>query len=374
MDSFDLQLEPPKTATSLRSQGTTLSTISSPHFTINISTSPTKTYVLTLSQIVFDSPNLFTNSFLSSTSNALNATPTTAATSESGFLESQTHTLFLPDRKPATFEVIRDWLSGYDIFPLEVSGAGSEKKFRANLLKDAEFYGLEGLKNAIAQWTEQEEGETGRMARRAEEEVCAVGKGLMDSELRRLLRECVPGPGWGTEEKVLRVRGVRIRFEMRPLMAHFSDINRLLLFSIEFPSHHRPCLEKIVGPLLIPHERYPPSTTTTLEGRMRPIPPTPTSSPLVFPLIQLTINHLPRGSIPTVLPFNFQDLDSWLTLGHSGRLGVPGYLRAEDGSLSLEVDQCVLVWGQRDEGWAVKGIIGLEATTVEKKLGTILSE
>ncbi|TFK52633.1 hypothetical protein OE88DRAFT_1426660 [Heliocybe sulcata] len=82
-------------------------------------------------QIEFDSPNYFTDCFLGS------------------FQESSSNTL---DRNPHLFAIIVEYLSGYDILPL--SSALLPVRMDAayatrNLLVDADFYGLMGLKRLL---------------------------------------------------------------------------------------------------------------------------------------------------------------------------------------------------------------------------------
>lgn len=64
------------------------------------------------------------------------------------FIEGQTRTLQL-DRSPHTFRVIFDYLSGYDVFPIdeeECRPSGlSRIKFLAYLHQDADYYGLTTL-------------------------------------------------------------------------------------------------------------------------------------------------------------------------------------------------------------------------------------
>lgn len=86
-------------------------------------------FVLSHSQITFDSPNHFTSCFLS------------------GFSESKTRTLVL-DRNPALFALIVDYLSGYDILPLDPRSLPPTMNLTnatRNLRSDAQYFGLDGL-------------------------------------------------------------------------------------------------------------------------------------------------------------------------------------------------------------------------------------
>ncbi|CAE6533204.1 unnamed protein product [Rhizoctonia solani] len=90
-------------------------------------------FILTKSQIEFDSPNYFTTCFLGD------------------FTEAQTRVLELP-RNPDLFPIITDYLCGYTVLPLSPEHTStlstlaiSEARAIANLRADAEFYQLDGL-------------------------------------------------------------------------------------------------------------------------------------------------------------------------------------------------------------------------------------
>ncbi|KAG8783847.1 hypothetical protein FRC12_019294 [Ceratobasidium sp. 428] len=92
-----------------------------------------ETFVLTRDQIEFDSPNYFTACFLGE------------------FIESQTRTLTL-SREPVLFRIILDHLSGYEVIPLHASVIPkrmSPEVALRNLLADAQFYLLDGLRREI---------------------------------------------------------------------------------------------------------------------------------------------------------------------------------------------------------------------------------
>ena len=86
-------------------------------------------FLLTIDQIVFDSPNYFTSCFLGD------------------FAESETRNLQL-SRDPDLFKIVLDYLSGYQVLPLDDSviprRMNRESALR-NLRADAEFYSLDGL-------------------------------------------------------------------------------------------------------------------------------------------------------------------------------------------------------------------------------------
>ncbi|TFK52619.1 hypothetical protein OE88DRAFT_1734589 [Heliocybe sulcata] len=84
-------------------------------------------------QIEFDSPNFFTACFLGS------------------FQESSSKSVTL-DRSPQLFAIIVEYLSGYEILPLPstfVSERMDAAYVTRNLLVDADFYGLTGLKRLL---------------------------------------------------------------------------------------------------------------------------------------------------------------------------------------------------------------------------------
>lgn len=93
-----------------------------------------ETFVLSHAQITYDAPNYFTASFLS------------------GFTESTSRTISV-DRNPTLFSLIVDYLTGYDILPLDGQSLppmmGKQVALK-NLLKDAEYYGLERLCDMIS--------------------------------------------------------------------------------------------------------------------------------------------------------------------------------------------------------------------------------
>ncbi|KAF8601053.1 hypothetical protein BDV93DRAFT_524954 [Ceratobasidium sp. AG-I] len=89
-------------------------------------------FILTRSQVEFDSPNYFTACFLGN------------------FKESQTRILEI-SRDPVLFGVIFDYLCGYTVLPLDKSVIPTRMSLAtalANLRVDAEFYQLDGLVRA----------------------------------------------------------------------------------------------------------------------------------------------------------------------------------------------------------------------------------
>ena len=85
-------------------------------------------FTLSQEQVQFDMPNYFSMLFLGD------------------FVESESRVVRL-DRNPDLFYIIRDYLSGYDVLPLEqgsVPRMGVQAATKS-LLKDAEFYMLSGL-------------------------------------------------------------------------------------------------------------------------------------------------------------------------------------------------------------------------------------
>lgn len=96
-----------------------------------------KTFLLTKSQIEFDSPNYFTTCFLGD------------------FREAQTRRLNL-SRSPEIFEVILDYLCGYKVLPLGQQSIPSRMSPEAaliNLRADAAFYQLDGLIRACEEFS-----------------------------------------------------------------------------------------------------------------------------------------------------------------------------------------------------------------------------
>jgi hypothetical protein len=86
-------------------------------------------FVLSRSQINFDSPNHFTDAFLGD------------------FVEATSREMHL-DSNPELFAVIIDYLSGYNVLPLEASALPRTmdvEKAMKNLARDAEYLGLNGL-------------------------------------------------------------------------------------------------------------------------------------------------------------------------------------------------------------------------------------
>lgn len=89
-----------------------------------------KTFTLTKDQLEFDSPNYFTTYFLGE------------------FKEGQDGKKSVVfNRHPALFELVVEYLTGYDIFPVpdHYIGSMTQGTLLKNLLKDALFYGLDGL-------------------------------------------------------------------------------------------------------------------------------------------------------------------------------------------------------------------------------------
>ncbi|GAA5887916.1 hypothetical protein JCM5296_001495 [Sporobolomyces johnsonii] len=84
-----------------------------------------KRFVLSASQISFDSPNYFTAAFLG------------------GFKETATRTIY-SDRRPEYFAVIFEHLAGYDVFPVKLEGLSEEEGAKA-ILAEAEYFQLDGL-------------------------------------------------------------------------------------------------------------------------------------------------------------------------------------------------------------------------------------
>lgn len=90
-------------------------------------------FTLSHGQITFDSPNLFTQSFLSD------------------FSEATTRSLSL-DSDPGLFTIIVDYLSGYPVLPLEeqeLTRKLSVAKATRYLAKDADYLGLSGLQEML---------------------------------------------------------------------------------------------------------------------------------------------------------------------------------------------------------------------------------
>ena len=86
-------------------------------------------YILTRSQVEFDSPNFFTACFLGN------------------FQESETRTVRI-SRDPVLFGIVYDYLCGYTVLPLDESMIPSRMSLATaliNLRVDAEFYQLDGL-------------------------------------------------------------------------------------------------------------------------------------------------------------------------------------------------------------------------------------
>ncbi|GAA5860857.1 hypothetical protein JCM1840_001988 [Sporobolomyces johnsonii] len=84
-----------------------------------------KRFVLSASQISFDSPNYFTAAFLG------------------GFKEAATRTIY-SDRRPEYFPIIYEHLAGYDVFPVKLGGLSEEEAAKA-ILAEAEYFQLDGL-------------------------------------------------------------------------------------------------------------------------------------------------------------------------------------------------------------------------------------
>ncbi|GAA5903321.1 hypothetical protein JCM5296_005662 [Sporobolomyces johnsonii] len=93
-----------------------------PTYTIILRGEP---FVLSASQIHFDSPNYFTAAFLG------------------GFKEAATRTI-CSDRRPEYFPIIYEHLAGYDVFPVKLEGLSEEEGAKA-ILAEAEYFQLDGL-------------------------------------------------------------------------------------------------------------------------------------------------------------------------------------------------------------------------------------
>lgn len=86
-------------------------------------------FTLTKDQVEFDSPNYFTSCFLGD------------------FAESQSHVLYL-SRDPDLFRIIIEYLSGYEVLPLNnsvIPRRMNRESVLRNLRVDADFYLLDGL-------------------------------------------------------------------------------------------------------------------------------------------------------------------------------------------------------------------------------------
>jgi hypothetical protein len=98
-------------------------------------------FQLTKEQIQFDSPNYFTSCFLGDFKESKEGKQTVSI-----------------QRHPVLFELIVDYLTGYDIFPLPQSSlipTMSPLALLKNLKKDALFYGLDGLCEQVDEQVEQ---------------------------------------------------------------------------------------------------------------------------------------------------------------------------------------------------------------------------
>ncbi|GAA5860824.1 hypothetical protein JCM1840_001978 [Sporobolomyces johnsonii] len=93
-----------------------------PTYTIILRNKP---FVLSASQIHFDSPNYFTAAFLG------------------GFKEAATRTIY-SDRRPEYFPIIYEHLAGYDVFPVRIEGLSEEEGAEA-ILAEAGYFQLDGL-------------------------------------------------------------------------------------------------------------------------------------------------------------------------------------------------------------------------------------
>ncbi|KZV82397.1 hypothetical protein EXIGLDRAFT_592112, partial [Exidia glandulosa HHB12029] len=91
-------------------------------------------------QIEFDAPNYFSSLFLGD------------------FAEAQTHSVEL-SRNPQLFRLILEHMSGYTILPLSLDAIPplmTLNTARENLLRDAQFYGLQGLVTILTPDSEPE--------------------------------------------------------------------------------------------------------------------------------------------------------------------------------------------------------------------------
>lgn len=107
-------------------------------------------FTLSKGQITFDSPNLFTTSFLGD------------------FSEAATRTLIL-DSDPEIFEIIVDYLSGYPILPFdkdELPPRMTVAKATRYLAKDADYLGLTRLRNLLVSPSERFSAYAGISSRR----------------------------------------------------------------------------------------------------------------------------------------------------------------------------------------------------------------
>ncbi|KAL8291952.1 hypothetical protein RQP46_001418 [Phenoliferia psychrophenolica] len=87
-------------------------------------------FTLSQEDCEFDSPNYFTSCFLSD------------------FSESESRVVHT-NRSPVLFPHIRNWLSGYEVLPLPPIADMSPAVALANLLKDAQYFGLTRLEERI---------------------------------------------------------------------------------------------------------------------------------------------------------------------------------------------------------------------------------
>jgi hypothetical protein len=91
---------------------------------------PNDTFVLTSTMLHHDTPNMFSNAFLSS----------------SRFIETAHRRITITDKSPELFTFIVDYLRGYSIFPLDESAIPKRwlplHKTYENLKRDAAYYGL----------------------------------------------------------------------------------------------------------------------------------------------------------------------------------------------------------------------------------------
>ncbi|GAA6059545.1 hypothetical protein JCM10212_006043 [Sporobolomyces blumeae] len=113
---------------------------------------------LSRSQLEFDGPNFFTSAFDLTPRDAFVNAPLERRRVEDrpeprseGFIEAATRQL-VTDRDPALFRLVVEYLSGYDVVPLHAGNVPPTmtiEQARRNLLRDADYFGLEGLADAL---------------------------------------------------------------------------------------------------------------------------------------------------------------------------------------------------------------------------------
>ena len=113
---------------------------------------PNDTFTITTDMLKYDTPNMFSSVFLSS----------------SRFQETFSGEITITNKSPELFTIIHDYLRGYTVFPLNESAVPPRwlplEKTYDNLRRDASYYGLLRLEVECNNWLKRQRDPTDKQA------------------------------------------------------------------------------------------------------------------------------------------------------------------------------------------------------------------